>query len=387
MTIPVRTHAAIQAPNHNSLTESYSYTYSPDSRFRKFNQHQSVLFKAEKFLKKHLFVARTQLTVLLLMLISICLGGCATWELGASGQRKIAGKTVVILGASSGFGRGVAEQLGAYNANVVLAARRADLLEEVAGQVRAAGGTALVVPMDISKPEEVQRLAEAAVRQYGKIDVWINMAGVGGIGRFWDIPLEDQARIVDVNLKGFIYGSHAAIQQFRAQGYGRLINMGSVESVNPLAYHATYAATKAGILNLSQALNHELRLNGYKNIKVITVEPWAVDTPFWRHAANYSGGTGRMAAMDPPRKVVNATIRASLRRKNELPVGWKAKGAWISHRWFPRFTERLSANIIHRYQIKNAPPLPPTSGALHEPMEEGRGVDDGVRERMKEGKQ
>ncbi|WP_247232280.1 SDR family oxidoreductase [Telluribacter sp. SYSU D00476] len=322
----------------------------------------------------------------LFILLCLFLSGCATSELGKAGQRKTAGKTFVIVGASSGFGRGVAEQLGAYKANVVLAARRADLLEEIAGKVRAAGGTALVVPMDISKPEDVQRLADEALKQYGDIDVWINMAGVGGIGRFWDIPLEDQARIVDINLKGVIYGSYAAIRQFRSQGYGTLINMGSVESNVPLAYHASYAATKGGILNLGQALNQELRLNGNRNIRVVTVEPWAVDTPFWRHAANYSGGTPRMAAMDPPSKVVNATIRASLHRRPERPVGWKAKGAWISHHLFPRFTERLSGNIIHKYQIRNAPPAPPTSGSVHEPMEAGRGVDDGVRQRMKEEK-
>jgi short-subunit dehydrogenase len=324
------------------------------------------------------------LYVLLLLLISFYMSSCTTAELGSAGRRKTAGKTFVIVGASSGFGRGVAEKLGTYKANVVLAARRTDLLEEVAGKVRAGGGNALVVTMDISKPEDVQRLARAAVQEFGDIDVWINMAGVGGIGRFWEIPLEDQARIVDINLKGVIYGSHAAIQQFRTQGYGKLVNMGSIESVNPLAYHAAYAATKGGMLNFGQALNHELRLNGHKKIRVITVEPWAVDTPFWRHAANYSGGTPRMAAMDPPRKVVNATIKASLRRKNELPVGWKAKGAWFSHRLFPRFTERVSANIIHKYQIKNAPPMQPTAGAVHEPMESGRGVDDGVRQRMKE---
>ncbi|HEX8548830.1 MAG TPA: SDR family NAD(P)-dependent oxidoreductase, partial [Cytophagaceae bacterium] len=232
-----------------------------------------------------------------LLFVLIFLGSCATSELGKSGQRKTAGKTFVIVGASSGFGRGVAEKLGEYKANVVLAARRTELLEEVASIVRAKGGTALVVTMDISNQADVQRLAESAVRQFGDIDVWVNMAGVGVIGKFWDIPLEDQAKIVDINLKGFIYGSFSAIKQFRTQGYGTLINMGSVESETPLAYHASYAATKGGILNFGQALSQELRLEGNKKIKVVTVEPWAVDTPFWRHAANYSGKTPRMAAM------------------------------------------------------------------------------------------
>ncbi|MBC3539855.1 SDR family NAD(P)-dependent oxidoreductase [Rufibacter sp. H-1] len=324
-------------------------------------------------------------TGLLLVLLSFWLGGCATSELGSSGQKKVAGKTFVIVGASSGFGRGVAEQLGAYKANVVLAARRGELLEEIATKIRAAGGTALVVPMDISKPKDVQRLTQAALQQYGKIDVWINMAGVGAIGRFWEIPIEDQARIVDINLKGFIYGSHAAINQFKAQGYGTLINMGSVESVNPLAYHASYAATKGGILNLGQAINQELRLSGLKkNIRVVTVEPWAVDTPFWGHSANYSGKTARMAIMDPPSKVVNATIRASLRGRHEKPVGWKAKSTWVMHRYLPRFSEWLSGNVIHRSQMRNAAPGPNTSGAAHEPMQTGRGVEDGVRQRMHE---
>ncbi|WP_234795166.1 SDR family NAD(P)-dependent oxidoreductase [Hymenobacter arizonensis] len=311
------------------------------------------------------------------------LSSCATSRPGTAVQRKVQGKTYVIVGASSGFGRGMAEQLGAFKANVVLAARRTELLEEIATKIRAAGGTALVVTTDISKPEEVQRLADAAVKQYGRVDVWVNDAGVGGIGRFWEIPLTDYSRLIDVNLKGVVYGSQLAIKLFQAQGRGALMNLGSVESHVPLAYHAVYAATKGAILNLDQALNQELRLQGYKNIEVVTIEPWAVDTPFWGHAANYSGGTARMAAMDPPSKVVNAMVRSSVRPRPELPVGWKARGAVTSHRILPHFTERLSGNIAHRYQIKTAPPLPPTPGSVHEPMPTGRGVDDGVRARMK----
>src|SRR5690606_12730787 len=94
------------------------------------------------------------------------------------GLKNISGKTYVIVGASSGMGRGVAEELGKYNANVVIAARRDDLLEEVAENVRAAGGHALVVPMDISKEEEVQQVMSTALAEFGSIDVWINMAGV-----------------------------------------------------------------------------------------------------------------------------------------------------------------------------------------------------------------
>lgn len=323
----------------------------------------------------------------LLMLLAGVLGGCATARPGAAVQRQVQGKTYVIVGASSGFGRGVAEALGTYKANVVLAARRTELLEEVAAKVRAAGGTALVVTTDVSQPDQVQRLADAAVKQYGRIDVWINDAAVGVIGRFGDAPLPDYARVIDVNLKGVIYGSYAALRQFRAQGAGTLVNLGSVESEVPLAYHSVYAVSKAGVRSLGQAINQELRLNREKHIKVVTIEPWAVDTPWWGHAANYSGGTPRMAALDGPAKVVHAIVRSSVRPRQELPVGWKARAAVVSHHLFPHFTERVSANIAHRYQIKTAPPAPPTPGSLYEPMPTGRGVDDGVRQRIKAEKQ
>ena len=323
----------------------------------------------------------------LLFLILAALSSCATKKLSKSGQRKIAGKTFVITGASSGFGRGVAEQLGQYHANVVLAARRGDVLEEVADKVNKAGGKAIVVVTDVSKPEDIQRLADTTKKTFGTADFWINDAGVGAIGRFEEIPLAEYSKLVDVNLKGVVYGSYAAMALFKAQGHGKLINVGSVESAVPLAYHATYGSTKAAVRALGNVLHQEIRLSGNKkNIKVVTIMPWAVDTPFWGHAANYSGGTARMAAMDGPEKVVNAIIFSSLHRKRELPVGWKARGAYISSRLFPHFTERLSANIAHRYQIETAPPAPETSGAVFSPMPTGEGVDDGVRKRIREEK-
>ncbi|MBV8519985.1 MAG: SDR family NAD(P)-dependent oxidoreductase [Acidobacteria bacterium] len=298
-------------------------------------------------------------------------------------MQSLAGRTFVVTGASSGFGRGIALQLARGHANVVLAARRTELLDEVAAQVRAAGGTPLVVTTDVSRIEDMQKLAAAAVTQFGHIDVWINNVGVGVISRFWDAPIEDYSRLVDVNLKSVIYGSYVAIRQFRQQGYGTVVNMGSVDSEVPLAYQATYSATKAGVLSLGRALNEELRLARLGRISVATVMPWAADTPWWAHAANYSGGTPRMAAMEDPQKIVNAVVWISLHPHEELAVGWKAKGSYLSHHLFPDLTERISANIAHHYQIVTAPPAPPTKGAIYEPMPEGRTIDGGVRERMK----
>lgn len=318
------------------------------------------------------------------LLAALSLGGCATsTHLGRSELSQVAGRTYVIVGASSGFGQGAALRLGALRANVVLAARRTDLLEEVATKVRAGGGQALVVTTDIADPAQVDALANAATTRFGRIDVWMNIAGVGATGRFWDVPVADYSRIVDVNLKGVIYGSHVAVRRFLTQGRGTLVNMGSVESEIPLAYHGTYAATKAGVLSLGRSLNEELRHAGYgKTIKVATVMPWAVDTPFFQHTANYSGHADRMTMLDAPDKVVQALVWVSLHPREELPVGWKAKAASSAHHIFPDLTERISANI-HRAELRRGTPVSPTAGSVHRPITEGRGVEGGVRDRMK----
>jgi short-subunit dehydrogenase len=318
----------------------------------------------------------------LFFLAVLQLAGCAAPRLQADDVPLVAGKTYVVTGASSGFGRGVAERLGALRANVVLAARRTEVLREVAAATQAAGGTPLVVTADVGKPEDVQRLADAAVQRFGRIDVWINNAGVGAIGRFEEIPVEDHARVIDVNVKGVIYGSHVAMRHFRQQGQGTLVNIGSVESEVPIAYQATYAASKAAVLSLGRALNEELRLNGNDRIAVSTVMPWAADTPFFAHAANYTGRETRMVTLDDPGKVVEAIVWASLHPVEELPVGWKASGATFSHRLFPDLAERIAGNVSHRVQMDNAPPGPPTAGALHTPVRAGTEIDGGMRERM-----
>jgi short-subunit dehydrogenase len=267
-------------------------------------------------------------------------------------------------------------------ANVVLAARRGAVLEEVAAQVRSAGGNALVVTTDVANPADVERLGAQTVARFGRIDVWINNAGVGAIGEFDKIPMEDHARVVDVNLKGVIYGSHVALRQFRQQGVGTLVNIGSVESEVPQAYHASYTATKAAVLGLGRALREELRLGGQDRIAITTVLPWAADTPFFDNAANYTGRAPRMALMDDPAKVVDVIVRASVYPREEVPAGWKARTAYWSHRIAPNLTERVSANVVHAEQFEKAGPAPSGSNAVHQPQAGATGIDGGVRARM-----
>lgn len=295
---------------------------------------------------------------------------------------KLKDKTVVVVGASSGFGRGSALKLGELGANVVIAARREAALGSLAAEIEAAGGCALAVPTDVSNAADISQLARLAVERFGTIDMWINNVGIGALGFFWDIPVEDHARVIDVNLKGLIFGAHAALVCFRAQGFGTLVNVGSIDSEVPLAYQASYAASKAAVLSLSRTLNEELRLSGSEQIKVATIMPWAVDTPWWLHAANYTGHAPRMAAMDDPGLVVQAIVHACVDPQEEMPVGWKARTSNLSHHIFPDLTERLSADIAAR-EVQKAQPAPVTTGAIHAPMAGTDRVDGGIRERMK----
>ncbi|HZF98399.1 MAG TPA: SDR family NAD(P)-dependent oxidoreductase, partial [Pseudoxanthomonas sp.] len=248
---------------------------------------------------------------------------------------------VVITGASSGFGKGVALKAAEQGAAVVLAARRTQLIEAVAREITARGGSALAVTTDVAREEDMERLAQAALQRYGRIDVWINNAGIGALGAFDEILLADHHRVIEVNLNGAITGSHIALRQFRRQRYGTLINVGSVSSEMPFPYYATYAASKHGVLGLGLSLHQELRTQGARNIHVSTVLPFAADTPWFDHAAHYNGRAPRMVLMDPANKVVDAIVGAISRPRKQISVGFKAKLAVASHRLLPGPSQHL----------------------------------------------
>lgn len=316
---------------------------------------------------------RTVLSIMLYLFGGLQLVACVHGE--------IKDKVVVITGASSGFGKGVAQTLAAQGANIVVAGRRTELLEDFARQY---GDHALAVTADVGMEQDMARLADAAIAKFGRIDVWINNAGVGAFGRFEEIPLADHARLIHTNLLGVINGSHFALRQFRKQGAGTLINIASVLGQIGSPYYASYSASKFGIVGLGQALNQELRLNEAENIHVSTISPMAADTPFWEHAANYSGRAQRPYPIYEAEDVIDAMVDATTNPKKEVTVTFSGKASVFFHRMMPDTAENVLANTVQKFQIQDAPSAPPTAGSVHVPMASGIDVGGGVKERMAE---
>jgi NAD(P)-dependent dehydrogenase (short-subunit alcohol dehydrogenase family) len=237
-------------------------------------------------------------------------------------RASVAGKTYVITGASSSLGRGLALELAAMRANVVLAAPSVEVLADMAAKVSAAGGRPLAVVTDVARAEDIQRLAALAVAKFGRIDVWINNAAVEASGRFEDIAPEEHGRLIDVNLKGVVYGSHAALRQFRVQRAGTLVNISPAGSEVPLAYQASYAASTAGVRSLGQALDQEIRLTGLNSVSVATVAPSAG----CRQDTAGSIPTPRVPSPADAQQAIDAIIRLSLHPQQNPAVG-EAGGA------------------------------------------------------------
>lgn len=187
----------------------------------------------------------------------------------------IAGKVVVITGASSGLGEAAARHLSALGATVVLGARRMDRIRALADALNGQGGKALAFETDVTRRDAVQRLVDAAVSAYGRIDVMINNAGLMPNSPLERLKVEDWERMVDVNIKGVLYGIAAALPVMQRQKSGHIVNVASVAGHKIRPGGAVYAATKHAVRALSEGLRQEVKPY---NIRTTIISPGAVAT-------------------------------------------------------------------------------------------------------------
>ncbi|GAA1691927.1 SDR family oxidoreductase [Streptomyces yatensis] len=186
----------------------------------------------------------------------------------------IEGKVIAITGASSGIGEATALLLAERGAKVVLAARRSDRIEALAARITEAGGEAVPVVTDVKRRADLSRLVATARERYGKLDVLVSNAGISPISALDDLRVEDWEAMIDVNIKGVLYGIAEALPVFREQGFGHFVHTLSTAGLKIVPQMAVYAGTK----NAVRAISEGLRQEAGESLRVTTVSPGFTET-------------------------------------------------------------------------------------------------------------
>ncbi|MBU6409388.1 MAG: SDR family oxidoreductase [Verrucomicrobia bacterium] len=190
-------------------------------------------------------------------------------------SNNVKGKVVVITGASSGLGEAAARLLSVEGAIVVLGARRIERLKSLADELNAKGGRALAVATDVTKREDVKKLLDAAARNFGRIDVMINNAGLMPHSPLERLKVDEWDRMIDVNIKGVLYGIAAALPYMKRQKSGHIINVSSVAGHKVTPQGVVYCATKHAVRVISEGLRTEVKPY---NLRTTIISPGAVAT-------------------------------------------------------------------------------------------------------------
>jgi short-subunit dehydrogenase len=249
----------------------------------------------------------------------------------------------VLTGASSGIGLVTARMAAKQGAKLVLAARNEDALRQLVEQIRGNGGQAIYVVADVGKEEDVNRIAEMAIAEFGGFDTWVNNAGVSIFGRCMEVSIPDMQRMFDTNFWGVVYGSRAAVNHFKQHqnSGGALINVGSFLGDRAVAVQSTYSASKHALHGWTDALRTELEADKLP-VSVTLIHRGRIDTPYNEHARSYMPKQPAHRGMIyPPEAVAEAILYSAEHPKRDMYVGFQAKLLAMVAGISPRLTDKL----------------------------------------------
>lgn len=238
----------------------------------------------------------------------------------------LAGRVAVITGASSGIGAAVAEVLSSQGVAVALGARREDRLRELAARISEGGGRAVWRRMDVTERSDVAALVEHATEELGPVDILVNNAGLMPLSPIADLEVDDWVRMVDVNVKGVLFGIAAVLPGMLERGRGHIVNVGSLAGRRPFPGGTVYSATKFAVRSLTWGL--QLELSAARGIRVTDVQPGVVETELLENARAdqrdafeaYWKGKRKLRAKDVARAVLFALTCPEHVNVNEILV-------------------------------------------------------------------
>lgn len=277
-------------------------------------------------------------------------------------------QVIVITGASSGIGRETALQFAKAGAAVVLIARNTEALEDVAAQINYGGGRALVVPADVGEWEQVEQAARTAIDAFGRIDTWVNNAGISVYATAEETSPDEAEKVLRTNVLGVIHGVNAVLPYMRQQGSGTIINVGSVESQRALPYQGVYAASKHAVKGYTETLRMEQEA-AKSGIRVTLILPAGINTPLFDHARSKLGVKPMpVPPAYPPEMVAAAILKAAQFSHRDIYVGGAGFFFWLLQRINPAFVDKimLANKSMFRLQKTNEPDNGQDN--LYEPM-------------------
>jgi short-subunit dehydrogenase len=281
--------------------------------------------------------------------------------------RPINEQVVVITGASSGIGLATAKLAPERGAKVVLAARSQEAITQIADQINHSGGEALAVPCDVAIRQQVEKLAHAAIERFGRIDTWVNDAGVSIYGRLDEVSEEDSRRLFDTNFWGTYYGAIAALPHLKVNG-GALINIGSEVSEAVVPLQGMYSASKHAVKGFTDALRVEIQQIDEAPVAITLIQPTATNTPFAQHARNYMDKEPKLPSpLDDPEDVAKAILDAAVKPTRTKKVGGMSKINTATAKLAPNLGDKMAAKQATRQQYEEPPRHP--EGTLDQPGE------------------
>lgn len=273
-------------------------------------------------------------------------------------------QVIVVTGASSGIGLVTAKLAAQRGAKVAMAARSIDTIQQIATQLNQEGGNAFAIECDVSKRDQVLDLAARVLAQYGRIDTWVNNAGVSIYGRLDEVSEEDSRKLFETNFWGVYYGSLAALPHLRAGG-GALINLGSEVSEAVVPLQGMYSASKHAVKGFTDALRIEIQIVDQAPVSITLIQPTATDTPFPQHAKNYMDKEPKLPSpLDKPEDVAEAILKAAVSPTRSKKVGTMSKVNTATAHLAPGLADQLAAQQVDRQQYREIPRHPEGTVAM-----------------------